>query len=166
MKPISLCLTHMGKTGLELVSTYPDALPQQVINEIVLKSMPLSAKAGDYTSSTVEGCVFEGYIFTIPGEERNNIASIIAVYDNANYNRDSIQKFFTFTVSELKKHRLNDTDTFKKILPNMYEGLSKGKVKIKISSVVTLDFDFTSDEKKEKDRGEEFLDSLKEDMWK
>ena len=27
-KPISLCLVHMGKTGLELVRSYPDVLPE------------------------------------------------------------------------------------------------------------------------------------------
>ena len=106
MKPISLCLTHMGKTGLELVSTYPDVLPQPLINEIVMKSMPMSAKEGDYSSSTAEGIVFESYIFHVPGEERNNIASLIAVFDNSEYNRQSIRKFFSFTVTELQKHKL------------------------------------------------------------
>ncbi|NHJ05409.1 MAG: hypothetical protein EAX90_11330 [Candidatus Heimdallarchaeota archaeon] len=166
MKPISLCLTHMGKTGLELVSSYPDVLPQPLLNEIVIKSMPMSAKEGDYSSSTAQGCVFESYIFTVPGEQRNNIASLIAVFDNSEYNRQSIRKFFSFTVEELQKNKLADTNTFEKILPNMFDGLSKGHVKIKISSVVTLDFDFAYKEKKEKDRGEEFLEAIKDDMWK
>jgi len=166
MKPISLCLTHMGKTGLELVSAYPDVLPQPILNEIVLKSMPMSAKEGDYSSSTAEGIVFESYIFTVPGEERNNIASLIAVFDNSEYSRTSIRKFFSFTVAELQKNKLGDTNTIEKILPNMFDGLAKGHVKIKISSVVTLDFDFSHKEKKEKDRGEEFLDAIKDDMWR
>ena len=166
MKPVCLCLTHMGKSGLELISTYPDVLPQPTINEIVLKSMPMSAKEGDYSSSTAEDVVFESYIFAVPGEERNNIASLIAVFDTSEYNRQSIRNFFSFTVSELQKHKLSDTNTFEKILPNMYDGLAKGHVKIKISSVVTLDFDFSFKEKKEKDRGEEFLDAMKNDMWK
>lgn len=166
MKPISLCLTQMGKKGLELVSTFPNVLPDQTLNEIVLKSMPMSAKEGDFSSSTAEGCVFESYIFAVPGEQRTNIASLIAVYDNSEYNRQSIRKFFSFTVEELQKHKLGDTETFEKILPNMFDGLTKGHVKIKISSVVTLDFDFDYKEKKEKDRGEEFLEALKDDMWK
>lgn len=166
MKPISLCLTHMGSKGLELVSSYPDTLPQQILDEIVLKSMPMSAKDGDFSSSTAEGCVFESYIFTVPGEDRNNIASLVAVYDNSEYNRNNIRKFFTFTVTELQKHKLGETKMFEQILPKMYEGLAKGRVKIKISSIVTLDFDFSNKEQKEKDRGEEFLESIKEDMWK
>jgi len=155
----------MGKTGLELVKVFPDTIPNNIINEIVMKSMPLSAKEGDFSSSTVQGCQIECFIFSVPGEQRNNIASLIAVYDNSNYNRDSVRKFFSFTVAELKKHKLGDTDTFSKILPSMLEGLKKGKVKIKISSIVTLEFNF-EDEKKEKDRGEEFLDSLKGDVWR
>jgi len=156
----------MGKSGLELVKVYPDTLPQSILNEIVLKSMPLSAKNGDFASSTVQGSLIECFIFNVPGIDRNNIASLVAVYDNSKYDRDSVRKFFSFTVAELQKHNLSDTETFSKILPNMYEGLNKGKVKIKISSVVTLEFNFDEDEKKKKDRGEEFLDSLKGDVWK
>jgi hypothetical protein len=156
----------MGNRGLELVSSYPNVLPEPILNEIVLKSMPMSAKEGDFSSSTAEGCVFESYIFTVPGEDRNNIASLVAVYDNSNYNRNDIRKFFTFTVTELQKHKLGDTNTFEKILPKMYDGLAKGRVKIKISSIVTLDFDFSYKNQKQKDRGEEFLESLKDDMWK
>lgn len=166
MKPISLCLTHMGKSGLELVKSYPDVLPEQILNEIVLKSMPMSAKDGDFSSSTAEGVIFESYIFTIPGEQRNNIASLVAVFDNSEYNRQVIRNFFSFTVAELQKNKLSDTNTYEKILPNMFDGLNKGRVKIKISSVVTLDFDFSFKEEKEKDRGEEFLDAMKDDMWK
>ncbi|MBN1328149.1 MAG: hypothetical protein JXA54_01635 [Candidatus Heimdallarchaeota archaeon] len=166
MKPISLCLTHMGNKGLELLKIYPDILPENLVNEIVLKSMPLSSKEGDFASSTAQDCVFESYIFTVPGDQRNNIASLVAVFNNSHYNRDNVRKFFSFTVQELKKHNLGDTETFERILPNMFDGLTKGKVKIKISSVVSLDFDFEEEEKKPKDRGEELLDSLKGDMWK
>ncbi|MFW9923973.1 MAG: hypothetical protein ACFFDW_11875 [Candidatus Thorarchaeota archaeon] len=166
MKPISLCLTHMGKTGLELVSSFPDVLPQQILNEIVLKSMPMSAKAGDYSSSTAENVVFESYIFTVPGEERNNIASLVAVFDNTKYNRDSIRKFFSFTVKELQKHNTADTKTFETILPNMFDGLTKGHVKIKISSVVTIDFDFSYNENADKKREDQFVDAMKDDLWK
>jgi hypothetical protein len=156
----------MGKKGLELVTAYPDVLPEPIINEIVLKSMPMSAKEGDYSSSTAEGVIFESYIFAIHGEKRNNIASLIAVFENTSYNRESIRKFFQFTVKELQKHDYADTDTIKTILPNMYEGLERGHIKIKISSVVTIDFDFSYKEKKEKSREEEFVDSLKGDLWK
>ena len=166
MKPISLCLTHMGKAGLELVKTYPDVLPQPVLNEVVLKSMPMSAKDGDFSSSTAEGVVFESYIFTVPGEDRNNIASLIAVFENSEYNRQSIRKFFSFTVAELQKHNYANTQTLETILPNMFDGLAKGHVKIKISSIVTLDFDFSYKGKDEKNREEEFVEKMTGDLWR
>jgi hypothetical protein len=31
MKPMSLCLVQMGKTGLEVVSFHPDVLPDDVL---------------------------------------------------------------------------------------------------------------------------------------
>ena len=83
MKPIGVCLTHMGKKGLELVNVFPDAFPKNVLNEIVLKSMPMSAKEGDFASSTVQDILFESYIFTVPGEDRNNIASLVAIFDDS-----------------------------------------------------------------------------------
>ncbi|MCF2143899.1 MAG: hypothetical protein K9W42_09380 [Candidatus Heimdallarchaeota archaeon] len=167
MKPTNLCLTSIGKSGLELVTVVPDTIPNNILNEIVLKSMPLSAKAGDFASSTVEGYQIECFIFSVPGEKRQNIASLVAVYDNPNYDRDTVRKFFSFTVTELQRYNMGDTNTFSKILPNMLEGLKKGKVKIKISSVVTLEFNFDDDsKKKKKDRGEEFLESVKGDIWR
>ncbi len=51
--------------------------------------MPMSAKVGDYSSSTAEGVVFESYIFAVPGVKRNNIASLVAVFDTSEYNRQS-----------------------------------------------------------------------------
>ncbi len=166
MKPIGVCLTQMGKTGLELVNVYPNALPDSLLNELVIKSMPMSAKDGDFTSSTVQDCQFESYIFSIPGKDRKNIASLVAIFENSTYDRNSVRKFFSFTVAEIKKNNLGNTETFSKILPSMYEGLVKGKIKIKISSVVTLEFDFQDKDKKQKKRGEKFVDSLKDELWK
>ena len=34
----------MGKSGLEMIKVFPDALPQESKNEITIKSMPLGAK--------------------------------------------------------------------------------------------------------------------------
>lgn len=166
MKPLSLCLVQMGKTGLELVKAYPDVLPENTINEIVMKSMPLSSKEGDFSSSTVDRCIFESYIFSVPGEDRNNIASLVAVFEGSDYKRDDIRKFFSFTVTELKKNQIADTEMITKILPHLYEGLIKKKVKIKISSVVTLEFDFASEEPSEKDPGKDFAEAMQDDLWK
>ena len=42
----------------------------------------------------------------------------------------------------------------------------KQKVKIKISSVVTLEFDFTSEKKSDENPGKKFANSMQEDLWK
>ncbi|MBD3190188.1 MAG: hypothetical protein GF308_06075 [Candidatus Heimdallarchaeota archaeon] len=166
MKPVGLALIQMGKTGLELVKSHPNVLPKETLNEIVLKSMPLSAKDGDYASSTAGGCVFESYIFSIPGKRRRNIASLVVIFDKENYDRKTIRRFCSFTITELKKNNLADAETISEILPNLYNGLSERRMKIKISSVVTLSFDFDEKEQKDKKPEEKFVDSLKEDFWK
>jgi len=165
MKLLSLCLVKMGKQGLELVKVHPDILPKATINEIVLKSMPLSSKEGDFTSTTVGDCIFEGVIFAVPSEERRNIASLIAIFDDTSYDRVTLRKFFSFTLRELEKNGLVDIETIMRILPNLFEGLAKKSVKIKISSVVTLEFNFDSEKDKEKDSNEKFLDSFGDDVW-
>ena len=82
MKPISLCLVHMGNKGLELVEAYPKVLPVNILNEIVTKSMPMGAKEGDFTSNTIGQSAFSGYIFSLPSDTgRSNIASLIAVFN-------------------------------------------------------------------------------------
>ena len=165
MKPISLCLVQMGQKGLELVKSHPDVLPTNVLNQIVIKSMPMSAKDGDFTSSTVGDTVFSGYIFSVPSTVgRDNIASLVAVFNNMKYNSEIIQKVFSFTIDELKKNNLADIGTITKILPNLYTGLADGQLRVKISSVVTLEFDIK--EKKEDDKDIEAIDGFGKDLWK
>ena len=164
MKPISLCLVHMGSKGLELVNAYPKVLPMNVLNEIVTKSMPMGAKEGDFTSNTIGNSAFSGYIFKLPSETgRSNIASLIAVFNDLKYDSNVIKKVFTFTVTELKKNNMIDTETIVKIMPNLFAGLVEGHLKVKVSSVVTLEFDVR---KESKDKDEEALNSFGQDFWK
>jgi len=51
MKPISLCLVQIGNKGIELVNSYPNVLPTEVTNQIILKSMPFGAKHGDFITT-------------------------------------------------------------------------------------------------------------------
>lgn len=155
----------MGKKGLELVKTYPKTLPQDLLNQIVVKSMPFSAKEGDFTTNTVENNVFSGYVFSIPEHEgRKNIACLVAVYRNMKYNAEAIKKIFSFTITELKRNDLIDLETLTKILPNLYKGIVDGHLKVNISSVVTLEFDFKK--KRHQDKDQEALNELRDDIWK
>lgn len=165
MKPVSLCLIQMGNKGLELVKAYPDVLPEQLVNQIVIKSMPMSARDGDFASSTVGDTVFSGYVFSVPTQaDRDNIATLVAVYNDMKYDSEIIHKVFSFTVTELKKKNLVDIDTVKKILPNLYNGLAEGHFKIKISSIVTLEFDIKKEDEQDKDQ--EALSGFGKDLWK
>ena len=165
MKPISLCLVQMGQKGLELVKAYPDVLPEETLNQIVLKSMPMGAKEGDFTSSTAGDTVFSGYIFSIPSKVgRSNIASLVAVYNDMKYDSETIRKVFSYTVTELHQKKLDDVETITKIMPNLYKGITEGQLKIKISSVVTLEFNFQ--EEKAKDKNGEAINGFTKDFWK
>ena len=161
-KPVSLCLVHMGKKGLELVRSYPEVIPENELNNIVLKSMPMGSHDGDFTTTTVGDSVISGYIFSVPGDERTNIASLIAVYGSMDYELNIVKKVFTFTINELRKSNAIDTQTLAEILPKLYDGLLKGKLQIKISSVTSLNLEITTGgEEKEADNLDEFGD----DVW-
>ncbi|NHJ46668.1 MAG: hypothetical protein FK733_02660 [Asgard group archaeon] len=165
MKPVSLCLVQMGSKGLELVKAYPNVLPESVIDQIVIKSMPFNAKNGDFSSSTLDNTVFSGFVFSVPSQVgRDNIASLVAVYNDMKYDTETIRKVFSFTISELKKYNVADIETVSKILPNLYNGLAEGQLKIKISSIVTLEFDFK--QKEEKDSDEDSINSFGKDLWR
>ena len=165
MKPVSLCLVTMGKAGLELVDSYPKILSQEELNEIILKSMPLSAKDGDFTLNTVGVNSLSGYIFAVPGESRTNIASLIAVFSSMDYNPQIVKKIFSFTIMELRKNNLVDLKLLANILPELYKGLSEQLLKIKISSVITLEFDFRDTKAKPKDPTKEIEEDLKKNIW-
>ncbi len=166
MRPISLCLVTMGKKGLEMVKAYPEVLPPEMLLEIPIKSMPLGAKEGDFISTTLSSnSALSGYVFKIPRKsERDNIASLVAVFDQTDYNASIVRKVFTATIEELKKNNSISVETIEKILPYLYSGIDKGHIKIKISSVVTIEMNIA--EEKEEDSKKKAAKSLADEMWK
>ena len=164
MKPVSLCLVQMGDKGLELVKAHPNVLPKQVLNELTYKSMPMGAKPGEFYSATVGDLYYSSYVFSLPREgTRDNIAAIIAVFNNMKYNIEGIRKVFSFIINELNSNKLLKTEIVEEIIPNLYKGFDSGHIKIKISSIATIDIDFANkDEPEEKDR----TNDLEDDLWR
>jgi hypothetical protein len=80
------------------------------------------------------------------------------------YDSETIRKVFSFTITELKKYNVADMHTISKILPNIYKGLTDGQLKVRISSVVTLEFDFQ--QKEEKDKDLDAINSFGKEMWR
>jgi len=163
MKPQCLCFVNMGQNGLDIVKVHPDIIPHEELNEIAIKSMPLGAKEGDFTTNTVNSNVLSGYVFAIPQEnERDNIGSLVAVFRSMDYQPQTINKIFSFTITELKKHNMLTKESIEGILPSLYDGMVKGQLKIKVSSVVTLEM-MIGEEIGEKKKNK--MESLGDDIW-
>ncbi|MCF2143290.1 MAG: hypothetical protein K9W42_06275 [Candidatus Heimdallarchaeota archaeon] len=163
MKPQALCFVNMGEKGLDVVKVHPDVIPQEELTEIAVKSMPLGAKDGDFTTNTVRNNVLSGYIFSIPREnERDNIGSLVAIFKSMKYQPQIINKIFSFTIAELKKHNMVSKESITGILPSLYNGMIKGQLKIKVSSVVTIEMSFGEKEKRNK---KDKLGELGDDIW-
>ncbi|MBN1329494.1 MAG: hypothetical protein JXA54_08470 [Candidatus Heimdallarchaeota archaeon] len=166
MKPTSLCFVQMGNKGLELVKAFPEVLPQSIIDEIVVKSMPLGAKEGDFTSNVIsEDNAFSSYVFSIPSNNgRDNIGSLVAVFDNTNYNANDVRRLFSILISELRNNNAVNSNILAEILPTVFKSFGNKNVKIKISSIVTVEIDFMEDDK-HVDSKEKIAKSLSDDLW-
>ena len=164
-KPLCLCVSVLSKKGLEIVKVYPDVLDQAIINEITLKSMPLGAKEGDFTTNTLsDNKIFSGLIFTVPHLlTRDNIASLIAVFDSMSYNAEILQENFTLLINSLKEFNVISSDKVSDLLPELYEGIIAGKFNLNIKRGKNIIFDFTNLEAKfvKKDKLKEFAS----DVW-
>jgi len=164
MKPVSLCLVQMGDKGLELVKAHPNVLPKEVLNELTYKSMPMGAKPGEFSSAVVGDLYYSSYIFSLPRKDsRDNIAAIIAVFNNMKYNIEGIRKVFSFIIKELESSKLLKTEIVEEIMPNLYKGFESGHIKIKISSIATIDIDFV--DKKESEE-KDVTNDLEDDLWR
>lgn len=163
MKPMSLCLINMGSRGLELVKSFPDVIPGDSVNQLVYKTIPMGSKPGDFASTTFNDLHLTSYIFRIPSEEhRDNLASLVAVFNTTNYDTNSIKKVFSWVVTELEKKELLDEATLQNILPKLYKGFNKGTFKIEITSTATITFNF---QKESKDKNGAAIDNLADDLW-
>ena len=165
IQPRNVCLVQMGKKGLELVEAYPEISDVRNLNEIIIKSMPLGAKNGDFSTTTISDAIaFSSFIFSVPRtDERDNIASIVAVFDTPNYDSLQVQYTFSEIISALKKNDLQLIETLQNLLPNILKGLSVGFLQIKVSSVVTVDIKYRA--KKEKDDPSKIVKDFKDDIW-
>ncbi|MHA1126234.1 MAG: hypothetical protein ACTSQX_11470 [Candidatus Heimdallarchaeota archaeon] len=167
MKPTNLCLVQMGKAGLEVIKSYPETLPSEVFNELAYKSMPLSAVPGDFTTSSLNNLTFSSYIFEVPSEvERNNIASIVAVFNSMSYNQQELKKVFSVIVQELKSKDILKMDIIKSILPNLHTGIQKGHFTIEISSSSRIKFDFRTADSKDESSTSQRTENVSDDIWR
>ena len=109
MYPVSLCLVTMTRNGLEIVKPFPNVLlPKDLISEIQIKSMPLGAKNGDFTTNILKNeYAISSFVFRVPSQKgRDDIASLVALFDNRDYYSNIIRKRFSITIGELKKNNI------------------------------------------------------------
>jgi len=163
MKPMSLCLINMGVKGLELIKSFPDVIPSDSMNQLVYKTIPIGSNPGDFATTTFNDLNLSSFIFRIPSEEqRDNLASLVAVFSSSDYDSKTIKQIFSWVVTELDKKDLLNTGTLENILPKLYKGFNKGQFKIEITSTSTISFDFKVDAK---DKNGKAIDDLADDLW-
>ncbi|NPE08727.1 MAG: hypothetical protein GNW80_10645 [Asgard group archaeon] len=155
----------MSKKGLEVTKVYPNILNQAIINEIALKSMPFGAKEGDFTTITLsDNKIFSGLVFTVPHLlSRDNIASLIAVFESMSYNAEILQENFTLLINSLKEFNVISSDKVTDLLPEIFAGIKLEKFNLNIKRGKNITFNFTNLDAKfvKKDKLKEFTS----DVW-
>ncbi len=154
----------MGTKGLEVVKVHPNILSEKTLNEIALKSMPLGAKENDFITVTLaDKKVFSALIFTVPLQlGRDNIVSLIAVFESINYNAEIIQKNFVKIISNIKEIFDISIEVVSKLLHDIFEGIKREKFKLNLPSNITIDLDFSGLELKSK---KDKVKNLTSDVW-
>lgn len=163
MKPLSLCLINMGSKGLELVKAFPDVIPADSMNQLMYKTIPMGSNPGDFASTTFNDLNLTSYIFRIPtADQRDNLASLVAVFNTTDYDSQSIKKVFSWITMELEKKDLLTATTLENLLPKLYKGFSKKQFKIEITSTSSISFEFSQ---QSKDKNGAAIDNLADDLW-
>ncbi|MCG3226305.1 MAG: hypothetical protein H7645_05240 [Candidatus Heimdallarchaeota archaeon] len=163
MKPMSLCLINMGVKGLELIKSFPDVIPSDSMNQLVYKTIPIGSNPGDFATTTFNDLNLSSFIFRIPSaDQRDNLASLVAVFSSSDYDSKTIKQVFSWVVSELDKKDLLNKGTLENILPKLYKGFNKGQFKIEITSTSSISFSFKTESKSENGQA---IDDLADDLW-
>ena len=129
--------------------------------------MPFGAKAGDFTSNVMNnGSAISGYVFIIPSQtECNNIASLVVVFDNSDYNIQSVRKLFSIIISELQNNDAIFLELLQQILPSIYNAFGSKTIKIKIGFVTTIEVKIEEEKDKAESNGKRVAKSFAEDLW-
>ena len=127
----------------------------------------MTAKPGDFATASMNDLNLTSLVFEVPSDtERNNIASLVAVFSKMDYNINEVKKVFSVIVQELKSKDLLKIDVIKSILPNLHDGLKKGKFTIEISSTAKIAFDFQSEDERDDKSVEKRADNVSDDLWR
>ena len=164
IKPTSICLVRLGADGFEIIKIYPDVIPKKALTEISVKCMPLGAKDGDFTSTTVTGnYVISSLVFSSPSNQfRDNISSIVAIFLSMDYNPEVIRKVFSLIVNRIRELELDLIKTLAQNIERIYQGFNRSIIKITANSqkIAEIKLDEIIKEKKEK-----AVRSFQDDIW-
>ena len=154
----------MGQKGLEFITTYPNECSPDIQKDILLKSMPLGAKDGDFISAIINlPIVMSSMVFSVPTNEgRDNIASLLVAFDSMHYNSEIIQLNFSKILKSLKKEPNFNIQQLLDIIPKIFNAiLDSARIKITTNhTIIKLDFkDLYEKSKKDK------VSALTKDLW-
>ncbi len=164
----NICINKMLDTGPEIIASYPpDYFSDSEKKEISLKTIPLNAKNGDFTTLAFkDDLVIASYVFTIKENpnSRPDLLAICASIESNNFNPMIFKDMFSSLIQQLKDSQVLTSKTIVALVSNLYRTLSEGKTEIKITKTTTIKVEISSDNLKEIEKAEKKKKKLQEKM--
>jgi hypothetical protein len=138
----SLCLNKLEVDGPQVIAQYPaNFFSNEELQEIPMKVIPLNAKDGDFTTIIFRNnLMIVSYVFTIQEDQgqRPSLMALSGTLDTTKLNPFEFKNIFESLIDQLGALNLKSAEFLGKILPKLYDSLSKGKSEISITKTVTL----------------------------
>ncbi|NHJ49991.1 MAG: hypothetical protein FK733_19520 [Asgard group archaeon] len=162
MRPKSLCFLFLGSKGLEHIRSYPEVFNKKTEMKIGLAGFPPEPEANIFTTNMMQELYVCSYMFTIPVETDLKYALLVATYEKALDNPESIHEFFVNFVSNYTKDQKLTFQDIANDLPDIYSKIRQTYLRTKVTGSVTIEISTSGNKKvEEKDAVSEVVN----DIW-
>lgn len=165
----NILINKMEPSGPEIISSHPPkTFSDEDLREISLKSIPLNAKDGEFSTFLFnEKTVIASYIFTIQKKEnsRPNLYAICGALSPNELNPIHLKPVFASIIDQLKEFKELNTNTIVALTSKIFKTINDGKTEVKITKTTTLKIEIEKSElDKIKNHKKKRLNSTK-NMW-
>jgi hypothetical protein len=163
MRPKCLSFLFLGPEGLEHIRSYPEVFKKKMEMKIALAGFPPQPEANIFTTNMMQELFVCSYMFTIPNKTDVKYALLVATYEKALENPESIHEFFVNFVSDYTKSQKLTFMDIANDLPEIYSKIRQTYLLTKVSGRVTIEIS-TSNHKKDEEKSDDVSEVI-DDIW-
>ncbi|MBD3190986.1 MAG: hypothetical protein GF308_10100 [Candidatus Heimdallarchaeota archaeon] len=160
-------INKVDAKGISPACTFPDNLTTKIKQEIALKSMPLGAKVGDFTTVIIDDMIFVNYVLNVVIPNNRDTLYSISVCIDEHENPLRIKTVLETIVSELKACNAvtpKVLDTFAKKLYQAFQGTTT-EIKITKNIIISIKSFNAEEEEEEEEKKSDIESRFEEELW-